>query len=790
MPDFDRILAIKKDAQVRLRTIPGVHAVGIGAKVVGGSRTSEPSIIVYTVKKKALSEIPPNELIPAEIDGVKTDVVEEDIPRYHSSFPDTSGDYRSNGLDGGIQIQAGQSDVLGTLGCIGATDDPEPKIVAITCHHVVAPARSVPSKSTLTVSASPDKRDFTFGGANSSGLQVVLDLIILPAGASHPDFAEATYVTTGADSLADIAMQVAAAINALSDSRVSGGFGPDGVVTLQPGANVAVTGIASINRLYGVIDSTRRTITFMGTVDPGLLIDIQVSMQQGTTPNPPVADSFWITTASDTLSSIANGVAQEMNNPSRALAFTASVTGAQHTAVTIAPRLPDDTVKLVSSRTFAAHAPQRSADLKATIASGAITLSGRVSGDYYGVFTNVNPGGLTPSYGTFINPVKGMDLNALAASILSSLTAMNCPGVTFSASETTITAVGAEEVECLITSDIRVGQAENDFSSTCSDCCNDRIGKVLAARLDVDCALVQLDAGRKYINDVQDIGNVIGVYAVKDAEANPPNTYMVQKRGRSTGPTKGNIVATHVDGDMGGEVGLFGRQYADAMKITPVPPTAPNPFSGLGDSGAAILNMQREVVGILFGGGATGSLATPIENTTNVLEVIVQTASASGKVLVVPKAATAHAFTALSPTAAAEPSLIRRAIRERLHEAEQEIVSTPVGRQYATLIRHHAPETRWLIDTNRRVAAVWQRSGGPQLAQALLQMLQCHGDTLPSEINGMPWADCIARIQKVLTRYGSPGLSVGLRRYAPRLAALGGLDYARLLEALRGPQTE
>jgi hypothetical protein len=139
--------------------------------------------------------------------------------------------------------------------------------------------------------------------------------------------------------------------------------------------------------------------------------------------------------------------------------------------------------------------------------------------------------------------------------------------------------------------------------------------------------------------------------------------------------------------------------------------------------------------------------------------------------------------------AGARPSLIRDSIRQRFKETEQEIASTHAGRAYATLIRHHAPEIRWLIDTNRRIAAVWQRCGGPQLVQALLQVLQRRDATIPAEIDGKPLAECIANIQKALARYASPGLAHGLR-YAPSMAKFGGLNYAQMLEALRGPLAE
>src|SRR5437588_8403340 len=105
MPDLDRIREIKEAAQRRLLAIPGVHAVGIGAKYVHGQNTAEPAIIVFVEKKKPVSELQPYEVIPPEIDGVKTDVVEAEKPELHVD-PDEDK-YRP--LDGGVQLQAGIS---------------------------------------------------------------------------------------------------------------------------------------------------------------------------------------------------------------------------------------------------------------------------------------------------------------------------------------------------------------------------------------------------------------------------------------------------------------------------------------------------------------------------------------------------------------------------------------------------------------------------------------------------------------------------------------------------------
>lgn len=52
MTDVDRIRTIKRAAATRLHAIPGVHAVGVGHKVVGGKKTDELAIAVFVDEKK------------------------------------------------------------------------------------------------------------------------------------------------------------------------------------------------------------------------------------------------------------------------------------------------------------------------------------------------------------------------------------------------------------------------------------------------------------------------------------------------------------------------------------------------------------------------------------------------------------------------------------------------------------------------------------------------------------------------------------------------------------------
>jgi hypothetical protein len=69
----------KEKAEDRLLAMPGVTGVDIGPKVTKGLPTKHMAIVVYVKKKKPLSQLTPSEVVPKEIDGVPTDVVEEEI---------------------------------------------------------------------------------------------------------------------------------------------------------------------------------------------------------------------------------------------------------------------------------------------------------------------------------------------------------------------------------------------------------------------------------------------------------------------------------------------------------------------------------------------------------------------------------------------------------------------------------------------------------------------------------------------------------------------------------------
>lgn len=77
--DWDKVHEIKdKYCSVLLRNVH-VNYVGVSLKKVGGQSTDTPTIVVAVRKKLPLAELNDREKIPAFLDGVPTDVIEDDL---------------------------------------------------------------------------------------------------------------------------------------------------------------------------------------------------------------------------------------------------------------------------------------------------------------------------------------------------------------------------------------------------------------------------------------------------------------------------------------------------------------------------------------------------------------------------------------------------------------------------------------------------------------------------------------------------------------------------------------
>ena len=148
-----------------------------------------------------------------------------------------------------------------------------------------------------------------------------------------------------------------------------------------------------------------------------------------------------------------------------------------------------------------------------------------------------------------------------------------------------------------------IGQVNQHATPSCA----------LGANNIVDATSVTSNAGQTQLS-IRDIGvpsAFPGTVVVGDT---------VQKSGRTTGYTQGTVVSTNYTGSVSGYGCCGTATFVQQIRVDAI---GPDPFIQGGDSGSALLNMDGEIVGLLFSGpssGASGN-ANPIASVLSALNL-------------------------------------------------------------------------------------------------------------------------------------------------------------------------
>ena len=191
---LDSAIQAKAGAETDLLKLPGVTAVDVGYKYVNGKRTDQIAVRVHVAKKK--KNVDKKDMIPAEINGVKTDVIEGTYEPYvvskkkiinvDTQAVDTTK-YRP--LQGGISIgpdrSVGGYIFAGTLGCM-VKDNSSGKIVMLSNFHVMC------IDNNWHVGDQQDQPSLIDTGTNADGVGTLLRAVL----SSHVDGAIAS-INTG-----------------------------------------------------------------------------------------------------------------------------------------------------------------------------------------------------------------------------------------------------------------------------------------------------------------------------------------------------------------------------------------------------------------------------------------------------------------------------------------------------------------------------------------------------------------------------------------------------------------
>ena len=516
-------------------------------------------------------------------------------------------------------------------------------------------------------------------------------------------------------------------------------------------------------------------ITFSGDNTIGSLVVVKMAdTEDGTLYN-----AFWRTNETDTPATVAQKVIE-------------AVSAIPDINVTAAPGAnPGDVVisKSPGSNTIVGactvYDPQiqdPNSRLYASADGNVITFEGRTDREY-GLYFSWHSDGDKPTRGAMASVVKGSSLVAVADALVAAVTDLTADGVTATRSGTSVTFHGAKVVTCLVAPDIRVGQPSDDFSSNCSLCCTDEIGRVITARVDTDVALINLRQGLQYRAEIKGDSSIPqpniaikGIHVVTDDEQTAG--YTVHMRGAESLYRTGTVDSLDLssystNSPPSKSWTVLYRIYTGGMVVV----GDDGAFSGPGDSGAAVFNDAGEVVGLLFGGDPSRSTVTPISEIIGSLGVTPETATATG----LPPKTVSEAQGSLARVRPDNDEVMGQVLA-----AQADISATVAGKELADAVLRNVQEVQTLVNTNARVATVWHRNAGPQLVRAVLVFLRDRTQRLPEQLEGAPLSNRLASIQKALFRHGSRSLTADLEKYAPQILGLIGLSFSEALEQMKG----
>src|SRR5215212_8094389 len=125
---------VKDEVEDQLLRIPGVNGISVGPKITNGQPTGALAITVHLSEKKPLHELAPDEVVPPEIEGIKTDVLQSGPFQVLSNgtegllSDEDWGEYRP--LRGGVPVRG--SGLPGTMGCIVVASAPDQRAFLLT----------------------------------------------------------------------------------------------------------------------------------------------------------------------------------------------------------------------------------------------------------------------------------------------------------------------------------------------------------------------------------------------------------------------------------------------------------------------------------------------------------------------------------------------------------------------------------------------------------------------------------------------------------------------------------
>lgn len=294
-------------------------------------------------------------------------------------------------------------------------------------------------------------------------------------------------------------------------------------------------------------------------------------------------------------------------------------------------------------------------------------------------------------------------------------------------------------------------QGENTEIQTFIDCATARLDICVSSCCHTNC-------GVSYRNEIPHLNvggsnKIAGIARITQSDIGTPKA-IVYKVGRRTGRTKGKVVEA------------FGQRSGPG-KVLVIEGLDKNGnfthFADNGDSGAAIVNEQRQLVAILHGRSGLNpmnTLACHIHPVLAYLEVTPITEANPP----VPPAGQARADLQGMFAEGASQAI---PLRDRL-------VATPRGAAFYDLVLQHRLEVIELVNHCRPVTVAWHRAKGPAFLNRAIANARDPNVPIPRQIDGASREDLLERMREALLAHGSESLCEAIRLHGDRIVSLAG----------------
>lgn len=134
------------------------------------------------------------------------------------------------------------------------------------------------------------------------------------------------------------------------------------------------------------------------------------------------------------------------------------------------------------------------------------------------------------------------------------------------------------------------------------------------------------------------------------------------------------------------------------------------------------------------------------------------------------------------PFAATPETTFTGTLFDRLRLWQGLAQQNPVWQVFAALMSTHADEVRDLINTNKRVATVWHRNGGPKVLRALLTIAPDADAQLPKQLAGFNVSTLLNSLMSITKRYSGAMLTRDIERWGGFVSELPGVRLSELEE--------